>query len=123
MRPTRSLTLGTAVLVTAAATWSLAQTGGAVAAPADQTALRSFFTHDTSLERIDLGKKGAGHGDLLTFHGNVFKTKGGTILFNGKKFDFGIVGGTGAYSNAKGEGTQRIDVKDKTNAFVTLNVK
>lgn len=80
MRPTRRVTLGTAVLVTAAATWSLAQAGGAVAAPDDQTALTSFFTHDTSLARIDLGKKGAGHGDLLTFRGNVFNTKGGKVI-------------------------------------------
>jgi hypothetical protein len=139
------------------------------AAPADHKTLKSFFIRDTSQASIDLGATGAGHGDLFTYHGNVFNTKGGkvigrfggscdvlgkstgvpedwscsldyilpggqlytraigeaAVLFNGKKFDFGIVGGTGAYSNAKGEGTMRIptDIKDQTDAFITLNVK
>lgn len=152
---------------------AVAGMSGAVAgnaAPAEPAgkAPKSIFIRDTSQASIDLGEKGAGHGDLFTYHGNVFDKKGGkvigrfggscdvlgksegvpedwscaldymlpggqlytrvigeaAVLFNGKKFDFGIVGGTGAYKNAKGQGTMRIptDVKDQTDAFVTLDV-
>ncbi|MGQ0466313.1 MAG: allene oxide cyclase barrel-like domain-containing protein [Sporichthyaceae bacterium] len=45
-------------------------------------------------------------------------------IFGGKTFSFAVLGGTGAYRNARGEGTFRVpvDVKDQTDGFVTFAI-
>lgn len=46
------------------------------------------------------------------------------VAFNGKPFAFSILGGTGKYRNARGEGTMAIptNVKDQTDGYVKLNL-
>lgn len=163
MRPTRPVSLVAAVIVTAAATWSLAQAGHASAAHGELT----FFIHDTKQATVDSPPKGASQGDLFAYHGLVYNTKGGKkvgrfggacvqldavgtssdsscsvdyvlpggqlhtevfgsndFLFSGKPFPFSVLGGTGEYRNARGEGTMRIptNVKDQTDGFVRIEL-
>ena len=46
------------------------------------------------------------------------------FLFSGKKFPFSVIGGTGKYAGARGDGTMRIptDVKDQTDGYVTIQL-
>lgn len=47
------------------------------------------------------------------------------FLFSGKPFPFSVIGGTGTYRTARGEGTIRIppDVKDQTDGFVKIRLR
>lgn len=43
-------------------------------------------------------------------------------LFGGKKFTFGVIGGTGKYRSARGEGSFAVDVKHPTDALEVIDV-
>jgi len=164
MRAHRSVAVGAAVVITAAAAWSLAQTGRAHAVGGNKL---SFFIQDSKQVQLDLNTKGD-QGDLFAFHGLTYDKKGGekigrfggsctileaghglpadwscnadyvlpggqlhteifgdpAVLFDGKPFAFSVLGGTGRYSNARGEGTMAIPttVKDQTDGYVKIKL-
>jgi hypothetical protein len=166
MRTSPRVAVGTAVVLTAVATWSLAQTGGAVAA--DDGHNLEFFIQDTKQATVDSPPTGTSQGDLFAYHGLMYEKKGGKtigrfggacvqldaaggapsdsscsvdyilpdgqlhteifgandFLFSGKSFPFSILGGTGKYRDARGDGTMRIptDVKNQTDGYVKIKL-
>ena len=65
--------------------------------------------------------------DYVLPKGQLFTQVIGTTayLFSGKPFDFAIVGGTGAYRGARGDGTMRVpaDVPDQTDAYAVFRIR
>ncbi|HEX3610360.1 MAG TPA: hypothetical protein VHU88_01615 [Sporichthyaceae bacterium] len=93
MRTTPPVAVGTAVVLTAVATWSLAQTGGAVAA-ADGRNLE-FFIQDTKQATVDSPPTGTSQGDLFAYHGLIHEKKGGKTIgrFGGACVQLDAAGG------------------------------
>lgn len=62
--------------------------------------------------------------DIILAGGHLYIEGIGTTtdLFNGKKFTFGVTGGTGKYRGARGEGSFVVDVKHPTDALEVIDV-
>lgn len=62
--------------------------------------------------------------DIILAGGHLYLEGIGTTtdLFNGKKFTFGVTGGTGKYRGARGEGSFAVDVKHPTDALEVIDV-